>query len=379
MVKETLNVAEFEKKVDDELDGLEKNLGKKLKIIVVGKVSTGKSSLVNALFNRSKKNQIAEVGAESGKTTKVNKFKLGKNIEICDSPGLDDIKEDNSQETKNALNDMDVGILVITGSADKSQLSHYQELKVYCKKVFVVLNKIDEYEKKPKALEKVIHQWQEKLEMSKEDKIYPTCTDGYDPDFEEDAELNIVGVDELRTDVLDFLKEHGKDLIFARETEKKSTIAKRIIYTAMVAAAGFAFIPGSAIYITGAQAAAIVSIHYVYTGEILSKKSAIAAIPLFASQSIGSNIFLWAKSVLPPTGVLDLAAAGVAMGVTLAMLSTVNWMYESGYNFDDKSELKEQYGKIFKMLKAIGLGEIFNIVKSGNTKNIMDLISRFVK
>ncbi len=140
-----------------------------------------------------------------------------------------------------------------------------------------------------------------------------------------------------------------------------------------------AFIPGSALYITGTQAAAIMSIHYIYTGEVLSKKSAVAIIPLFASQSIGASAFLIAKSFLPPTGVLDVAAAGVAIIITLAMLSAVNWIYENGYNLDDKTELKEQFNKFKKLLDHIGAKEISRIIMTRDIKVIMDLVSKFVK
>lgn len=375
-----LDEERFNAEVQKQLGDIEENLQDKVRIAVVGKVSTGKSSLLNALFKRRRNNTLANVGAISGVTTKCKNFPLGKNVEIIDSPGLGDVIEANSQATRDNLGSIDVGILVVSDSADVSQKGHYDELSLYCKKVFVVLNKIDLYDKKKAALEKVVQQWHEVLGLKDDEKIFQTCADGYDPEADDDVELDIRGVDELREEIFTFLKKHGKELILAREIEKKSTLAKRVIYTCMVAAAGFAFIPGSAIYITGAQAAAIISIHYIYTGEVISKSHVIAAIPLFASQSIGSSAFLAVKSFLPPTGVLDAAAAGVAMGVTLAMLSTVNWMYENGYNFkDNQGEIKEQFKKFYKMLKDMGLSGIWDIVKTRDTVAIMALINKFVK
>lgn len=361
------------------LEDVEKNLRKKVTVAIVGKVSTGKSSILNALFSKTKADKLAVVGAVSGVTTKVKRFQLGKNVEIMDSPGLGDIIEDNSNETKLAMGDIDVGVLVVVDSADASQKAHYDELKTYCKKVFVVLNKVDIYDKKKTALEKVTAQWSEVLGLDSAEKIYQTCADGYDPDFDDDMELDIRGVDDLKQDILKFLKKHGKDLILERELEKKSVLAKRVIYSSLAGVAGAAFIPGSAIYITGIQAGAIMSIHYIYTGEVLSKKSAIAALPLFASQSIGSSLFLVAKSLLPPTGIVDIAAAGVAAAVTIAMLSAVNWVYENDYNLDDKSELKEQYNKFYNILKDMGLKEIWSIVSTRDRIKVMGLISKFIK
>lgn len=372
-------LSKIEQEEQEKLDKLSHELNQKLKIAVIGKVSAGKSSLLNAFFNRTRENPLAHVGAVSGVTTKVKEFPLSKNVVVLDSPGLGDVIDTNSQETRNHMGEIDVGILVVSDSADVSQKQHYDELKLHCKHVFVVLNKIDMYDKKKAALQKLTEQWHEVLGMSQDEKIYQTCADGYDPDTDEDYELDIRGVDELRTDVLAFLAKHGKSLLLERELMAKSALARKAVYTCMVAVAGFAFIPGSAIYISGAQAAAIMSIHYIYTGELISKHHAVAAIPLFASQSIGSNLFLLAKSFLPPTGVLDIAAAGVAASVTLAMLSTVNWMYENGYNFDNKSEIKEQYEKFYKMLKDLGFKEILETVKKRDTQAIMNLISRFIK
>ena len=49
-----INTDYIEKENDQKLDELEKNLEKTVTIAVVGKVSAGKSSLLNALFNKSK-------------------------------------------------------------------------------------------------------------------------------------------------------------------------------------------------------------------------------------------------------------------------------------------------------------------------------------
>ncbi len=377
---QTLDEQKADNKVQTQLDAVEKSFDRTVNIVIVGRVSTGKSSLLNALFRRKKNQTLAVVGATSGVTTQTKAFTLSKNVTVIDSPGLGDVNNDNSEVTRRALLDgIDVGILVVSGSADAAQKQHYEELKESCKKVFVVLNKIDEYDKKKAALQNVCRQWHDVLGLGTDEQIFQTCTDGYDPDADEDAQLDIRGVDELREAVLDFLQEYGKDLLLAREMERKSTLAKRVIYTCLVASAGFAFIPGSAIYITGAQVVAIMSIHYIYTGEVITKNHVLAAIPLFASQSIGSNAFLAFKSLLPPTGILDVAAAGIAVSVTLAMLSTVNWMYENGYNFDNKREIKEQYEKFYQLLKDIGLSDIFNIIKSRDKAAIMALISKFVK
>lgn len=370
---------EFSKSVEEFIDEKTKNLDKKVMMAFVGNVSTGKSSLINAFFKCTRENQKVSVGAISGVTTKVKQLNLGDDVIVLDCPGLGDVIKENSAETTKILTNLDVGVLVVTGSADASQKQYYDELKAYCNKVFVVLNKIDEYDKKPSALAKVTEQWREVLALSQDEKIYQTCTDGFDPDYDPDAELDIRGVDDLREDVVAFMEKEGKALILQRQLMKKSALAKKVILAALVAVAGAAFIPGSAVWISGTQAATIMSIHYIYTGEILSKQHAIAALPVFASQSIGTNLFLWAKSVLPPTGAVDAVAAAVAIGVTLAMLSAVNWIYENGYNLSNKTEMKEQFNNFYQLLQKIGLKEIATIFVNKDMNKINELLAKFIK
>ena len=76
--------------------------------------------------------------------------------------------------------------------------------------------------------------------------------------------------------------------------------------------------------------------------------------------------------------IIFVAAAGIATVVTLAMLTTVNWVYENGYNLDDKTELKDKFNSIYKVLKDIGPQEIFNIIKNRDINAIKKLIEKFV-
>lgn len=378
MAKE-IDEKQAKQEIEQKLDQATKDLNKKVAVALIGQVSAGKSSLLNAMFKRGRDNPLAKVGAVSGVTTEAKSFPISKNVTVLDLPGLDDIKASNSAVTLQRLLDIDVGILVVAGSADSGQKKNYDLLKQHCKYVFVVLNKIDEYDKKPSALEKVKKQWHEQLGLSINEKIFPICVEGYDPDYDPDIEMDIRGVDELMEAIYKLLEKEGKAIVLQRETMKKSELARRAVYTALVAVAVEAFIPGSAIYITATQAVAIASIHYIYTGEVISKNHVFAVLPLFAAQSVGSSLFLVVKSVLPPTGVVDAMAAGVAVSVTLAMLSSVNWVYENGYNLDNKKELKVHFNEFYKLLKDMGVGGIFDVVKSGDTNKIIELIAKFIK
>ena len=97
------------------------DFSKTLNIAIIGKVSSGKSSLINALLKLSRKQAIAQVGAEAGITTNLKILRLDERVRLIDSPGLDDVSAENSEITREFIRHIDVGILVITGAADASK------------------------------------------------------------------------------------------------------------------------------------------------------------------------------------------------------------------------------------------------------------------
>ncbi|MEW5856170.1 MAG: GTPase [Cyanobacteriota bacterium] len=349
---------------------------KKLNIAVIGKVSAGKSSLINALLKRNRSNIVAQVGAEAGVTTKLKIFQLGERVRLIDSPGLDDIRAGNSKITQEFFKKIDVGILVVTGASDASQKKHLNNLKANCDSVFVVLNKIDEWDKlNPSALEKVINQWQETLQI---EKIYPCCANGYDPETRSDVQLDIRGVDLLLEDIENFLDTKGKKLLLAHQMAEKRAYAVGIIAGAVVLVAGQAILPGRAAFITATQATAIASLYYLYTGQILSKGAAFAMLPIFAGQAVASSVFLFVTSFIPPTGVIEIAAAITAASITIAMLSSVNFVLESGANIEDKELLQSKFKNYQKqaeaLLKELALTDVRNVKKI----NFNEIINKFI-
>jgi small GTP-binding protein len=351
---------DFWENVETQVEEKVQDFSKTLNIAVIGKVSSGKSSVINALLKLSRKKAIAKVGAEAGVTTKLKVLRLDERVRLIDSPGLDDVRAENSEITREFLKHIDVGILVVTGAADASQKKYLDDLRSHCDSVFVVLNKIDEWDRlAPSALDKVTTQWKEALQIQ---KIYPVCAFGYDPETPSGTPLDIRGVYWLREDIENFLGSKGKELLLARHMGEKKSYAMNIIAVALVAVAGEAFIPGSAAYITATQATAIASLHYLYTGEVLSPKAAIAVLPLIAAEAAGTTLFIWITSLLPPTGVVNLVAAGVAVTITLAMLATVNSILASGAKLEEEELLKSKFRAYRKQaettLKDLALTEI---------------------
>ena len=126
----------FNQQVDTEYAGQVPDFNKTLNIAVVGNVSSGKSSLINAILMRDRNNAVAEVGARSGVTTELNILRLNdERVRLIDSPGLGDIRKENSAITREFLKHIDIGILVVTGSADISQKQYFDELRTSCTRV----------------------------------------------------------------------------------------------------------------------------------------------------------------------------------------------------------------------------------------------------
>ena len=362
----TSDEAKFDAAYNDKLPSFELSVN----IAVVGKVSAGKSSIINAILERDRNNKIADVGAISGITTKVTQYPFDKDVLIIDCPGLDDVRSENSDVTKQFLGSIDFGIFVVHGSSDATQKANYLDLKNSAKKTIVVLNKIDDFDKlNKKAYEEVVSQWKVALGIN---EIFGTCAYGYDPESREDAPMDLRGVDIVREEIIDFLKTQKKDILFARHLKNKRKYAVGIIVASLAAVAAEAFIPGSTLYITATQASAITSLQYLYTGEVLKKSTALALLPTFIGQSLGMNAFLWIKSLLPPTGILDVAAAGVAVIITFAMLASVVWVFENNHSLDDEEYLKSTFAKF----KTIGNTLTMNDIKS--TENLKKLINGWI-
>jgi small GTP-binding protein len=328
------------------------DLSQSLNIAVIGKVSSGKSSLINALLKLSRRQalEIAKVGATSGVTKDLTILKLDDRVYLVDSPGLNDVRVENSEVTRKFLEHIDVGIFVVTGSLDALQKKNLDDLKQHCDSIFVVLNKIDEWDDlDPAALDDVINQWKNDLGV---DKIYPICTKGYDPRSRV-PKLDIKGVSQLRKDIEKFLEKKGKDLLLARHMAEKQSYAVKIIAVALAAVAGEAFLPGSAVNITATQGVAIAFLYYLYTGKALSSQAAIAILPTFLADTAGSSLFLFVKSFLPPTGILDVAAAIVAIIITLALLATVNHLLSNGAELEQEELLRSKFRVYHRQAKEV--------------------------
>jgi hypothetical protein len=167
------------------------------------------------------------------------------------------------------------------------------------------------------------------------------------------------GVDELRAALLRVALD-SVDVPIERARRAKRPYATAIIAGAALVAAAEGLLPGAAAFVVATQVGAIVSLYYLYTGRMLARSQALALIPAFATQAVGGSVFLFVKSFLPPTGVADAVAAGVAGSMTISILGTVAWALEQGYSLQEK----EQMALAFKRMKAKTRAERVRITKN---------------
>jgi small GTP-binding protein len=226
-MNDPLTFEEFEKKFSKVYEEKAPEFDSHINIALVGKVNTGKSSLLNAILCCERNNPLAEVSAKSGVTTKITAYRLDDKVFIIDCPGLNDVRKENQAETEDFLSKIDLGILVVTGSVDSSQKANYDDLKNSTGKTIVILNKIDEWDDfEESVLEEIVEQWKSVLCA---ETLFPTCTKGYDPKAKR---MDLRGVDNIRDEIFKFLQVENKESLFAhhiRDKEKKEILLARYL------------------------------------------------------------------------------------------------------------------------------------------------------
>ena len=112
-----------------------------VKIIFIGEVNTGKSSIIKYLT----KDQGIHTYPIPGETVAVTSYPY-KDFELVDTPGLNDTNTDNVKKTVNALKETMQVVLVLNAAGtvlSKSELSRFKKLRRNKKHVLIVVNKRD--------------------------------------------------------------------------------------------------------------------------------------------------------------------------------------------------------------------------------------------
>lgn len=234
--------------ISRELDSLEEMIDKLengvIEIAVFGEVSSGKSSLLNALLEKS----AFEVGARHGVT--VTKGKHEWNITrqewqsegqsclvLVDTPGINEVDgKKRAQLAKEIIRDTDLVIFVVKSDLNEVEFDAIKELHASHKPILVAFNKVDIYSKHQRE---VIYD----LIMSRLDgliqtnRVVQTASDPIErevliekADGSEQIEVRkpLPIVEELKDQIFAVLKEEGKELVALNAAIFAAGISKRI-------------------------------------------------------------------------------------------------------------------------------------------------------
>ncbi|HBE16017.1 MAG TPA: GTP-binding protein [Cyanobacteria bacterium UBA11149] len=354
----------FFEAVENQFLEIVQDFSKTLNIAIIGKKGVGKSSLIQALMKRISQNKSIELGNCIEVNPDLKIFKLDKRVKIIESLRFNNFPENISHLTRELFKPIDLGILVVNGVANESDKQHFEDLKKHCDSIFVVWNKIDDWDSKdPGSLEKAIADWQDTLESK---KIYPISTFGYQSPHTTTHQIAVHNFRLLQENIENILDGKGKTLLMARHTSHKKYYAKNIVAKALISVAIQAFLPENIAYITATQTSALVALYYLYTGQIISLKYAITILSDFALVENHQDFVLFITSLLPSAGLVNIESSGIkAMTITLAMLATVNSLLAGGVTLPGNQRLqfkfrpyKKRAEDIFKTLKARQLGDL---------------------
>lgn len=130
---------------------LEKQAEQTLEIVAFGTVSSGKSSLLNALAGR----EVFATDAKGGTTVARNEVPWTglEKVTLVDTPGLGEIDgAEHVSISAAAARDADLVLLVVDGPLRESEFALLQKLGEMEKRVLVCLNKADWYSERDKSL-----------------------------------------------------------------------------------------------------------------------------------------------------------------------------------------------------------------------------------
>ena len=165
---ETLDLSNFEKSFfNQEIITFNQQLfrlkEKKIRISIYGKSGVGKSSVLNSLL----KKNIFKTNIINGATRKIQteewalKDQMLKSIELLDSPGFDFCNIKFPEKIYSLINSSDLILFTVAGDINRNEAREISSLIKDGKKIIIVLNKIDLFEKN--EVEEIIENIQFKL------------------------------------------------------------------------------------------------------------------------------------------------------------------------------------------------------------------------
>lgn len=150
-LRDEISEGDFRQQLDPMIDRIEEKLeGGTLEIIAFGTISSGKSSLLNALAGR----DAFSTDVAGGTTVRRNEIDWPGNnkVRLIDTPGLGEVDGATHQEiATHAAKDADVVLVVVDGPLRHSEFQLLELLAKMDKRVLICLNKEDWYTDADKA------------------------------------------------------------------------------------------------------------------------------------------------------------------------------------------------------------------------------------
>lgn len=318
----------FDEIFKKESDLINDQLNNEILIAMIGDVNAGKSSTLNRLMQK----DVAEVGAQPGETKEVQKFYYRDNILFVDTPGLDDIYQEHSQETLKFYNQADVILFFLNAAGtvlSDTELKSLNKIATLNKKIILVLNKIDAADDVPSLVNYILEHT---------GFAYPVI-----PISSKTGEQ----MEFLQKEILQQLKDVNKDLLLASNMSDKSSIAKRWILAAGASAAAIGAVPipgADFVPLTTLQVGLMLKLSTLY-GKPITKDHAKELIIATIVGNIGKTAFRQIVKVIPGAGMV--VAASVAGSMTVALGFAVKYMYENNMELTP-STLKKVYKTFLK-------------------------------
>jgi GTPase len=276
--------------------------------------------------------EVAKVGAQPGETSLIEKYAYTDKIIFADTPGLDDINQQNSVETMKFYKEADVILFFLNAAGtvfSEGERKTFEEVRKINRNIIFVLNKIDAAEDIP-GLVKYIQD-----HTNYRYKVTPISSK-----TGENMEM-------LRGAILDILKEKKKDILFAKHLKEKSSTANKWIIAAAGSstAIGASPIPGSdMVPLTAIQVGMMVKLATLYDKPLTKNKAKELTIATLTG-NVGKTLFRQIVKLVPGAGMA--AGASIAGGMTLALGYAIKYAYENDIDLDPKSlsKLYEMFSK----------------------------------
>lgn len=152
--KEAITDEEFNRIFDEKSEEINNQLSREILIAMIGDVNAGKSSTINRLMG----SEVAQVGAKPGETQEIKKYIYKDKIVFVDTPGLDDIHSEYSEETLKFYKDADLMLFFLNAAGtvlSDTELKSLKKIAQVNKDIILVLNKIDAADEIPSIVKYV--------------------------------------------------------------------------------------------------------------------------------------------------------------------------------------------------------------------------------